>query len=110
MKYQTLNRNALFLRAYRSKLSFPSPLVITYVVRRKSGGLRIGITASKKVGGAVERNRARRVIRAAAQQVLRTADGPFDIVFVCRAATPLHKSTEIESMMRKHLQKAGVLS
>jgi len=35
-----------------------------------TGALRVGFTASRKIGGAVERNRARRRLRAAAQAVL----------------------------------------
>lgn len=36
----------------------------------RSGAILVGFTASRKVGGAVERNRARRRLRAAAQAVL----------------------------------------
>jgi len=35
-----------------------------------SGVMRVGFTASRKIGGAVERNRARRRLRAVAQAVL----------------------------------------
>ncbi len=106
----SINRNYVFTRAYRSKSSFASPYVITYVLRRKGGPLRIGITASKKIGGAVERNRARRVVRAAANELLRDCDGSFDIVFVCRKATGAQKSTTVKKFIHKHLLQAGVLS
>lgn len=106
---QTINRNSLFARAYRSKLSFVSPYVITYVVPRKKGAIRVGLTASKKIGCAVTRNRARRVVKAAAAKVLASADGSFDIVFVCRAATAAQKSTRLEGIIARHLEKAGVL-
>lgn len=107
--FQTINRNSLFSRAYRSKLSFVSPYVITYVVPRKKGRVRVGVTASKKIGCAVVRNRARRVVKAAASQVLQNADGCFDVVFVCRSATAAQKSTALEPILAKHLRKAGVL-
>ncbi len=106
----TINRNYVFTRAYRSKTSFVSPYVITYVLRRKRGPLRIGITASKKIGCAVERNRARRVVKAAANELLRGCDGCFDIVFVCRRATAAQKSTALIPILKKHLSQAGVLS
>jgi ribonuclease P protein component len=107
---QTLNRNFLFTRAYRSKQCFVSPFVVTYVVRRKSGGLRVGITASKKIGGAVQRNRARRVIKAAAYALLCGQKGSYDIVFVCRRATLGKKSTFLQEIIQKHLIRAGVVS
>lgn len=106
---ETINKNYLFARAYRSKQSFVSPFVVTYVVPRKRGGVRVGITASKKIGGAVVRNRARRVVRAAAQEVLKGAVGSFDVVFVCRTATARQKSTRLVSIITDHLTRAGVL-
>ncbi|MEA5050732.1 MAG: ribonuclease P protein component [Oscillospiraceae bacterium] len=108
-KLETLGQNSLFARAYRSRLSFVSPVLVTYVLRKKRGGIRIGITASKKIGCAVQRNRARRIVKAAASKVLENADGSFDIVFVCRAATVEKKSTDLEPVLRRQLQKAGVL-
>ncbi len=106
----TINRNAVFSRVYRSKTSFVSPHVITYVLRRKRGPVRIGITASKKIGCAVVRNRARRVVRAAAAELLRGCEGSYDIVFVCRKSTAAQKSTAIRFILQKHLSQAGVLS
>ena len=49
---------------------------------------RLGFTASRKVGGAVRRNRARRRLRAAAGQVMpRHAAPGMDYVLVARAET-----------------------
>jgi len=57
--------------------------------RAPHGSVRFGLTASKKVGGAPARNRARRRLREAARQLLALygLDG-VDYVFVARAATP----------------------
>ncbi len=49
---------------------------------------RVGYTVSRKVGGAVVRNRARRRLKAAAQQVMtRHARPELDYVVIGRAAT-----------------------
>jgi len=48
---------------------------------------RLGFTCSRKVGGAVARNRARRRLRAAADAVLRPGPAGWDLVLVGRAAT-----------------------
>ncbi|MDA0261364.1 MAG: ribonuclease P protein component [Proteobacteria bacterium] len=51
--------------------------------------LRIGFTVTKRVGNAVIRNRARRRLRAAANQVLQTrAIAGFDYVLIARQSTP----------------------
>lgn len=109
-KPESLNKNHLFARAYRSKLCFVSPFVITYVVRRRAGGLRMGVTAGKKVGGAVQRNRARRMVKAAAYELLAANRASVDIVFVCRPAMLAKKSTAIRDILQGHLIKAGVLT
>lgn len=109
MKLNTLNKNFQFLRAYKSRCSYASPLIVTYVVRKKGGGVRLGITTGKKVGCAVDRNRARRVVRAAATRLLSGISANCDIVVVCRRAAAEAKSTEIETVLREHLTAAGVL-
>ncbi len=68
----------------------------------------MGITTGKKIGNAVRRNRARRVIRAAAE-MLPVTKGGYDIVFVARAKTVYKKSTDIYAVMKKQLASAGVI-
>jgi ribonuclease P protein component len=51
----------------------------------EAGGIRVGYTCSKKLGGAVTRNRAKRRLRAAAAKVLATQGvGGWDYVLVGR--------------------------
>lgn len=50
-------------------------------------GARLGFTCSRKLGNAVARNRARRRLRAVADQVLRPGPEGWDVVLVGRAAT-----------------------
>ena len=81
MKFTAVTDNYLYKKAYRSGSRKTSHTVTVYVMRDKSAGYlrkkhplkikvnRIGISASKKVGGAVQRNRAKRVIREAYRQI-----------------------------------------
>ena len=47
--------------------------------------VRVGFTATKRIGGAVERNRAKRRLREAARQILPDLAHPgFDYVFIAR--------------------------
>ena len=86
-----------------------SPVVVTYVFKRRYGDAKIGITTGKKIGKAVKRNRARRVIMAALRELYPRIDNRYDIVFVARGRTPFVKSTEVLRCMEKQLKKAGVL-
>lgn len=109
MRYRTLTRNKEFTRAYTRGKSFVHPLLVTYVVKTRTRKTRVGITSSKKIGNAVTRNRARRVIRAAMYNQLPKDVGSWDIVFVARSKTAQSKSWQVEKVMRKHLEAAGVL-
>ena len=104
-----LRLNKEFKRAYGRGKSFVHPAVITYVVPTRSGGVRLGITTGKKMGSAVERNRARRIIRAAFMSLSSEINASCDIVFVARHRILRHKSTELEKVFRAHLKEAKVL-
>ena len=71
------------------------------------GRLRIGFTASKKIGNAVARNRAKRRLRAAASQVLPLLgrDG-HDYVLVARTATLLRPFALLTQDMEKAINAA----
>ena len=108
-RFATLNSNTDFRRAYGRGKAYTNPALVTYVVKNRAGICRIGITTSKKIGNAVERNRARRVIREAYRTHMNNLQGGFDIVFVARTKTVHKKSTDISAIMRKHLITAGVI-
>ena len=78
-------------------------------MRNRTGRCRIGITTGKKVGNAVQRNRARRIILAAWRELAPRVSGGFDIVFVARAKTPFVKSTDISRVLCKQLSESGAI-
>ena len=51
----------------------------------------MGITTGKKIGNAVKRNRARRIIREAVRALLPEMRSGFDIILVARGKTPYLK-------------------
>lgn len=71
--------------------------------------MRFGITTSKKIGCAVERNRAKRVIRAAYSQLEGKIDGDWDIVFVARTKTSKVKMQQVLEQMEQHFDALGVI-
>lgn len=105
----TLKRNGEFSRAYARGKGYVHPFVVTYVFKRRRGGMRLGITTSKKIGGAVQRNRARRVIRAAFDSLPVDVSRPVDLVFVARGATTRITSTQLVPVLQKQLAAAGLL-
>jgi ribonuclease P protein component len=68
--------------------------------------IRVGYTASKKVGGAVQRNRAKRRLRALAREVLAAeAAGGHDYVLIARAATVARDYAALRADMRFALKR-----
>lgn len=66
----------------------PTPPDAVPTENADAAGPRVGFTTSRKVGKAVERNRARRRLRAVADQALPTLAKPgLDFVFIGRAET-----------------------
>lgn len=105
----TLKENREFRRAYSRGKSYVSPDLVTYIIKNNNNNLRIGITTGKKIGKAVERNRAKRIIRAAYCDICSCLQPGYDIVFVARTKTLFRKSTDILKSMQKHFKDAGIL-
>ncbi len=103
-----LKSNPDFRRIYGRGKSFVAPEIVTYIVSTNRDVCRIGITTAKKVGCAVERNRARRVITAAFRDCLPNITKGCDIVFVARRRILKAKSHEIAQIINKHLSDFGV--
>ena len=92
--------------------SYANPALVTYFMKNRAGICRIGITTSKKIGNAVERNKSRRLIRAAFQNVYKEYEeylNGYDFVFVARGRTRYQKSYDLEKVMVKHLQKGNII-
>jgi ribonuclease P protein component len=78
-----------FVRAAKSGLHQATPGLLLQAYWRneapETAPARVGFTASRKVGNAVRRNRAKRRLRALAEQVFPCCAIPgFDYVLVCR--------------------------
>ncbi|MBR2315789.1 MAG: ribonuclease P protein component [Clostridia bacterium] len=110
-KYVTLKENTDFNRTYYRGKSIANPALVVYSRKNGAGFCRVGITTSKKIGNAVERNRSRRVIRAAYQSVLSKdlIQGNWDLVFVARGKTKYLKSAAVEKAMISCLEELGVI-
>ena len=108
-KLPALNRNTDFRRIYYRGKNAASPLLVTYVMKNRAGFNRVGITSGKKIGNAVKRNRARRLIREAYRQLRPQVAEGFDLVFVARAKTVSAKMSGVEDAMRRQLTSLGLI-
>lgn len=105
----TLKLNKEFKTLYYHGRSVVDPLVIVYARKNRLGVTRTGITTGKKLGGAVQRSRCRRIIRAAYDEVKSAIPAGWDLVFVARVKTVYAKSTDLVPALRRALAEVGVL-
>lgn len=110
VNYETFKLNKDFRRLYGRGKSLVFPSVVVYYQKNRLGICRIGVTAGKKIGCAVKRNRAKRVILAAFRQLLPCISGGYDFVFVARVKTAAVKSTEVLNYLKKAFLKEDIIT
>ena len=73
--------------------------------------VRVGFTATKKIGNAVKRNRARRRLRAAVDDVLRGSGASgADLVIVARQGTITRPYADLKSDLTAALKRFGIVT
>ena len=80
------------------------------VFKNRSQKIRLGITVTKKIGGAVSRNRAKRVLTAAFAETVGKLNVGYDFVLVARTRLLSLKSTQVAASMEKVFREAGLLN
>ncbi len=108
-RYVCIKKDREFKFLFRKGNSVVTDAFVCYARESKRRVNRIGIVTGKKVGNAVKRSRARRVIREAfclIDPLLREkTQKRYDFIFVARAKTPAMKSTQVYRQMENKLLK-----
>lgn len=95
--------NYMFRRLYRQGKNIVTPQVAIYYKKNRLDHNRMGITTSKKIGNAVQRNRAKRVIREAYRLLEPELPMGYDYVLVARKKTVFSKMQDVKSSLEKAL-------
>lgn len=109
-----LRRRADFARVRAEGKSWRHRLAILSVAPRGDGAgggsNRYGIITSRRIGKAVKRNRARRLLREVLRQNHPYIHAGYDIVLIARAAIVGRKFAEVNDAVQSLLKQAGLLA
>ena len=104
-----LKRRADFLRVAAARRKWAAPGLILQVAAQPepfSEEIRVGFTASRKVGNAVKRNRARRRLKALVREMIANGANPgLDLVLIARTATVDRPFDALREDLQQSLQR-----
>lgn len=105
---QRLRARADFERVRRDGHSWRHRLLVLVARRNELGVTRVGVAAGKRVGSAVARNRAKRLMRHAMRtQAPRVAPG-WDLLLIARAPIAPVKMQDVAAALESLLRQAAL--
>src|SRR6266581_4581083 len=105
-----LSSPVAFRSVFSTGRSYAQGSVVMYVAKRATGGgpARAGFVVSRKVGGAVARNRAKRLLREALRLEGKEIPEGLDVVVVARPNVANASYNEVVGDLRSILTAAGI--
>jgi ribonuclease P protein component len=109
-QFYHLTRSSEIQRVRRLGKSNAHPLIVLMVYKLDSAKpSRLAVIAGKAVGGAVQRNRAKRRLRAAFQELFCKIPSGFDLVVIARRSILNATYPEIQSAIREVCEKTRLV-
>ncbi len=104
-----LKKSVEFQRVRALKQSWAHPLMVLYVAPNRLEVVRAGISVGKRVGKAVVRNRAKRLIREALRSYLPSLPLGRDLVWIARAPMAEADFQQVRQVVELLLRRARLL-
>ena len=105
-----LTRSTDFKRVRRKGKSYAHPFVVLVVQANEASKVRVGVTAGRSVGGAIQRNRAKRLLREAIRPLLPDLLPGWDLILIARKALPAESLQDIRQALTGLLRRAEIIS
>lgn len=104
-----LTRSTDFKRVRRLGKSFAHPLVVLVLLANDEPELHIGVAAGRSVGGAVQRNRAKRLLRTAAHDLVPQVRLGWNVILLARQPIGGATYQQVQSAVRELASRACLL-
>ncbi len=104
-----LTRSEDIFRVRKSGKSYAHRLVVLVAEANDQAEVRVAVIAGKTVGGAVERNRAKRLLRAAMQSLLSAIAPGCNLVLIARAPLVSCDMYEVREVLLALLRRAELI-
>ncbi len=104
-----LTRASDFKRVRRFGKSYAHPLIVLVALPDEGMTVQVGVAASRSVGKAVDRNRAKRRIRAAVEEVYREIQPGWKVILLARKPILAVEFKDIKAALGGLLKVAGLL-
>lgn len=105
-----LTRSTDFQRVRRIGKSYAHPLIVFVAAPNTLDQVRVGIVAGRSLGSAVQRNRAKRRLRACLGSMIECLPGGWDLIFIARKPMDQADFTDVCSAVQQLLKRAGLLN
>jgi len=105
----SLKRKKEFRYTYRAGKSVPGHLTVLVYTKNRQSKTRVGFSVSKKIGGAVQRNRVKRRLREAITPLLPSLKPGYNIIFIARSPLLEAPFQSISGGISSQLRKAHLL-
>jgi ribonuclease P protein component len=105
-KADRLEQKAEFDRAYKQGKRLFGHFFVAYLLAREEGPLRLGVVASRKVGKAVERSRAKRLLREAFRKNRPAVSVSADVVLIARSSINEASARDVEKAYARTVSRA----
>ena len=109
LKKEVLRRDSDFASIYKKGKSVGDKFVVVFSKKNNLPYSRTAFLASKKVGNAVARNRARRLMKESYRSLCDRLVPGFDIIFIARNTINNSKCADVKKSIEAATSRAGLL-
>ena len=104
----SLKRHKEFRYTYARGRAQSLPLFTLVYVKSRNETVRVGFSVSKRIGNAVQRNRAKRRMRASLTPMLPHIAGGFNVIFIAKPDVLEAPFFELGKQMEALIKRAGL--